>query len=111
MPRTQTGTGRRQPLEFQTHEVPQTSCISVLNAGMAFITKFVQVPVAAGRRHSDCECGWSVTQRDGDPVVQLDTYGSADRKYGQKVSQSLQLDKDGAMHLLRILREAFPDVR
>ena len=81
------------------------------NAGMAFITKFFKVPVAAGRRHSNCECGWSVTQRDGDPVVQLDTYGSADRKYGQKVSQSLQLDKDGAMQLVRILREAFPDVR
>jgi hypothetical protein len=108
VPRTQTGTGRRQPLEFQTHEVPQTSCISVLNAGMAFITKFFKVPVAAGRRHSDCECGWSVTQRDGVAVLQLDTYGSKDRKLAQKVSQSIQLDRERAIELASLIDEAFP---
>ncbi len=88
--------------------MPQTSCISVLNAGMAFITKFFKVPVAAGRRHSDCECGWSVTQRDGVAVLQLDTYGSKDRKLAQKMSQSIQLDRDGAEELLRIIEATFP---
>ncbi len=78
------------------------------NASMAFITKFFKVPVAAGRRHSDCECGWSVTQRDGSVVLQLDTYGSRDRKLAQKVSQSVQLDREGALELLRIIETAFP---
>lgn len=40
--------------------------------------------------------------------VQLDTYGSADRKLAQKVSQSIQLDREGALELLRIMETAFP---
>ncbi|MBK8445252.1 MAG: hypothetical protein IPL41_00565 [Micropruina sp.] len=78
---------------------------------MAFITRFSKVPVAAGRRHSDCECGWSITQRNGEVVMQLDTYGSQDRKLAQKVSQSIQLDRQRAQELLAILEQAFPSLR
>lgn len=78
---------------------------------MAFVTRFLKVPVSNGRRHSDCECGWSVTRRDGATVVQLDTYGSSDRKLASKVSQSLQLDEAGAAELMAIIQDAFPKLR
>lgn len=81
------------------------------NACMAFVTRFFRVPIANGRRHSECECGWSVTRRDNTVVLQLDTYGSSDRKLSQKVSQSLQLDKSGARELIRMLEEVFPGLR
>ena len=41
----------------------------------------------------------------------LDTYGSEDRQFPEKVSQSIQLDEEGAAHLIRILREEFPNLR
>lgn len=74
------------------------------------MTRFLRVPVANGRRHSECECGWSVAYRDGVAVLQLDTYGSSGRKSGHKVSQSLQLDESGARELLTIIGEAFPGI-
>jgi hypothetical protein len=75
---------------------------------VAFITRFFKVPVASGRRHTDCECGWSITERDSARVLQLDTYGSSDRKLASKVSQSLQLDEAGASKLLQLILDTFP---
>lgn len=75
---------------------------------MAFVTRFFKVPQPNGRRHSECECGWSVGTRDDVVVLQLDTYGSADRKMEQKVSQSIQLDEHAARELVKLLEVAFP---
>ncbi len=75
---------------------------------MALVTRFFKTSAPNGRRHSECECGWSVTHRDDAVVLQLDTYGSTDRKAAPKVSQSLQLDEDGAKQLLQVIREVFP---
>lgn len=38
---------------------------------------------------------------------QIDTYGSADRMIPEKVSQSLQLDKDVAILLIKALKREF----
>lgn len=78
---------------------------------MAFITRFFRVPVVSGRRHTECECGWSITERDNARVLQLDTYGSSDRKLASKVSQSLQLDEAGASELLELVLDTFPTLR
>ena len=77
---------------------------------MAFITRISPVTVDHGKPHTECECGWSVTERDGETVLQLDTYGSAARASGPKVSQSLQLDEEGAKQLLKVLRSVFPAI-
>lgn len=77
---------------------------------MAFISKFAPSSSERHTRHSECDCGWRVTERDGVQVVQLDTYGSTERKIAGKVSQSLQLDRSGAKDLVEILRSAFPGI-
>ena len=41
----------------------------------------------------------------------LETYGSEDREFPEKVSQSIQVDADGAAHLIKALREEFPNLR
>lgn len=81
------------------------------NHPVAFVGKFFKVSISNGHRHSECECGWSITHRDDSRVLQLDTYGSPDRKLAQKQSQSLQVDEEGARELLRILLIAFPSLR
>ena len=43
-------------------------------------------------------------------ILQLDTYGSEDRQIPDKVSQSIQIDREGAATLLKLIRDAFPGV-
>lgn len=45
---------------------------------------------------------------DGTRAVQLETYGSDERKMQGKTSQTIEIDRDRAADLIRILREAFP---
>ena len=40
----------------------------------------------------------------------LETYGSENREFPGKVSQSVQFDEEGAAHFIRILREEFPNL-
>lgn len=76
---------------------------------MAFIEEFYEsTPGATSRLHSTCSCGWRMADRAGVTVLQLDTYGSDVRKDQGTVSQSLQLDEQGARELMSIMRRAFP---
>lgn len=76
---------------------------------MAYITEFNESKSPTSNRpHSTCSCGWKIGERDGTKVLQLDTYGSPERKDQGTVSQSLQLDRDRAAELLQILRSTFP---
>ena len=77
---------------------------------MAFITRFSPVTVEHGQPHTECECGWLMTDRDGETVLQLDTYGSTERASQPKVSQTLQVDEEGAKQLLKALRFVFPRI-
>jgi hypothetical protein len=43
--------------------------------------------------------------------LQLDTYGSAERAYVGKVSQSIQLDERGADALVEVLFAVFPTLK
>lgn len=79
---------------------------------MAFVTEIAPAPVAErSTNHKECVCGWRVVERDGERVLQLDTYGSADRKIHGKVSQSLQFDRQHASELLRLIEKTFPGIR
>jgi hypothetical protein len=44
---------------------------------------------------------------DGSPIVQIDTYGSADRAVPGKQSQTIQLGREAAEQLYRILRDTY----
>ena len=46
---------------------------------------------------------------EGEKLLQLDTYGTADRVIPNKVSQSLQFDHESAAVLRQILDEVFPE--
>ena len=57
---------------------------------------------------SEVECGWTVGEVEGRTVLHLETYGSSARDIPGKVSQSIEVDAEGARELQRILRTAFP---
>ncbi|MBX9760117.1 MAG: hypothetical protein K2Y29_15165 [Beijerinckiaceae bacterium] len=44
---------------------------------------------------------------DSSPIVQIDTYGSADREIPGKQSQTIQLGREAAEQLYRILRDTY----
>jgi hypothetical protein len=75
---------------------------------MALIRDFEERPLEPKRVHDDVVCGYAARDVGGRRILQLETYGSADRKMPGKVSQSLQLDEDGARELKRTLELAFP---
>ena len=64
---------------------------------MAYVTEIFKIEATgSGSAHKECACGWRVSEREGRRVLQLDTYGAADRKIPGKVSQTLQFDRDRA---------------
>lgn len=78
---------------------------------MARITGFEEVAAGQDRLHSSVQCGFKIFSAAGAPILQLDTYGSDQRKFTGKISQSIQLDRKGAEELVAILERAFPDLR
>jgi hypothetical protein len=42
-----------------------------------------------------------------EPIVQIDTFGSDQRKLEGKVSQTLQFSRESATELVKVLRQAF----
>jgi hypothetical protein len=76
---------------------------------MALIKQFVPTQKSNAGVHAPVECGYAFFEADGTGYLQLDTYGSTDRKFPGKVSQSIQLDAEGARALQRVLRRFFPE--
>lgn len=78
---------------------------------MAFLVSLSPLsPLQGARPHSESECTWRISSRDGERVLQLDTYGSPQRKDVGTISQSIQLDETRAAELVAILRSAFPSI-
>lgn len=77
---------------------------------MALIKKFEPVQADVQRLHGPVTCGFRSFVVDGRRVLQLDTYGSADRQILNKISQSVQLDVGGARELIEIIQRAFPEL-
>ncbi len=76
---------------------------------MALIRTFFHEPNNSSRVHSEVDCRVQlVTSADGDRFIQLDTYGSDERKSEKKVSQSIQLDRTHARELVAIIEAVFP---
>lgn len=78
---------------------------------MAYVTDIMSGPaVEVARTHRTCSAVWRRAERDGAPVLQLDTYGSPERQDQGTVSQSIQLDEENARELIAIIRSVFPSL-
>lgn len=77
---------------------------------MALIKTFEARPIEPRRVHDGVVCGYAAADLEGSRILQLETYGSADRKIPGKVSQSIQLDEESARVLRRIIEQTFPDL-
>lgn len=75
---------------------------------MALIAEFQHVVSDRISMHKPVLCGWRSFTVEGKVVLQLDTYGSDERQIPNKVSQSIQLDRQGAATLLQLIRDTFP---
>ncbi|WP_150282038.1 hypothetical protein [Salipiger aestuarii] len=58
-------------------------------------------------RHKPVRATFSSGEVDGEKLLQIDTYGTASRKFPDKVSQSLQLDKSSAKLLKMLIEKEF----
>ena len=79
---------------------------------MALLTALDKVgPSDSRREHSTCAGTWRRASRDGEPLIQIDTFGSAERKDAGTVSQSIQIDRATAVVLLDAIHQTFPELR
>jgi len=78
---------------------------------MALIKKFDDLGAGnRGRVHGEVACTYATFEVEGRRYLQIDTYGSNERVIPGKVSQSIQLDKNGARLLKRLLEQTFPGI-
>jgi hypothetical protein len=74
---------------------------------VALVRTFQELDGERYQLHEEVEARYAVFQRDGKGFVQINTYGRPDREIPGKVSQSIQLDREGAEQLVNILQRAF----
>ncbi len=74
---------------------------------MALIKRFDERYMERNSIHDGIEARYSIFERDGRSFLQIDTYGRASREMPEKKSQSIQLDRDSGLELLKILKRAF----
>jgi len=78
---------------------------------MALVTKFDELGAGnRGRVHGEVVCTYATFEIEGRRYFQLDTYGSSDRAFPGKISQSFQVDREGARALKRLLDRSFPGI-
>ena len=57
--------------------------------------------------HEKVHATYTVFEADGKKYVQLDTYGRIDRENPEKISQSIQFDKETAGFIINLLVNEF----
>lgn len=76
---------------------------------MALIKSFEEVEKQYPEIHRPVKCGYcSFIGSDDRRYLLLETYGTEDRQMPEKISQSIQLDEEGARQLMDIIRREFP---
>lgn len=74
---------------------------------MALVRSFKEASMERNSLHDEIEASYTVFERDGRVLLQIDTHGRASGEMPGKKSQSIQLDRSGAEQSSRILRDAF----
>lgn len=75
---------------------------------MAIIRSLSRGSSDVSRHRTTVDATFQVVTDGTGTLFHLSTYGSDDRASQPKVSQTIQLDRDGAELLITALREAFP---
>ena len=57
--------------------------------------------------HTKVYTTYTEFEADGQKYFQIDTYGKSGREMPEKISQSIQFDKDSAQFLVELLRKEF----
>jgi hypothetical protein len=75
---------------------------------MALIAGFERVGMERPRVHGSVECTYTIFEAaNGQKYLQLNTFGSRDRQLPGKQSQTIQLNQESAIKLLKILTSEF----
>lgn len=76
---------------------------------MALITKDNIKKIDKDRNcvHNKVKATYTVFTSDGEKYFQIDTYGSPNRELKNKISQSIQLDKESAKEIIKLMMDAF----
>lgn len=59
--------------------------------------------------HDRVNATYTVFEKDGKKYLQIDTYGRIERENPEKISQSIQLDKETARFLTDLIETEFDD--
>jgi hypothetical protein len=71
---------------------------------MAIVRKLERIDLQRDSNHSEVECTYSIVQGSGGQrFLQIDTYGSADRQFRGKKSQSVRFSPEAIAQLREIL--------
>lgn len=76
---------------------------------MALITKdnMKKLDKDRNRVHSKVRATYTTFTSDGKKYLQIDTYGSPTREMKDKLSQSIQVDKEMAKELIKLMVDTF----
>lgn len=75
---------------------------------MAFVTNIEPDERQFARRHpTGTVCRYTVGRSNGQRILQLNSYGSANREYPDQFSQTLQFDEQSARQLYDVIRAEF----
>ncbi len=74
---------------------------------MALIRQFLPSTMTRNSVHDEIEAKYAVFEYDNRVFVQIDSFGRSTREIPGKKSQTIQLDKESATQLYKILRDAF----
>ena len=62
---------------------------------MATVRKFEHTNTKVGaRKHTEVDATIGIVESDGETFIQIDTFGSVDREFPGKLSQTLRLSKN-----------------
>ncbi len=75
---------------------------------MALITSFSPLQKDRNTVHGPVDCSYTIFETSGGSYLQLDTYGSSERQFPGKTSQSIQLNEESAREFIGVIRKAFP---
>jgi hypothetical protein len=78
---------------------------------MARIKRFIEGKSQTDRLHPTIvDCEWNAVRAPEGTFLQLNTFGSNERAFPHKLSQTLQVDRAAAGELKRILTAVFPGI-
>jgi uncharacterized glyoxalase superfamily protein PhnB len=77
---------------------------------VALIKDFKRLEKDRYTKHKEAKASYSIFTKDNSKFLQIDTYGSEDRMYKGKISQSIQLDKEGLKELVEIIISNFSNI-